>query len=72
MPENTITIDGSEYAYDSLEDEAKVCITHLTQIQNEMEMLKMKLVQLNAANGVFLLQLKESLPDTEDAQETGT
>jgi hypothetical protein len=63
-----INIDGSEHEFDSLADEAKMAVAHLSQIQAEMEALQMKFVQLDAAKGVFMLTLKASLPDTEESE----
>ena len=65
-----INIDGSEHEFDSLADEAKMAVAHLSQIQAEMEALQMKLVQLDAAKGVFMTTLKSSLP--EEDEKTGT
>ena len=62
-PKNVVSIDGSEYEFDSLVDEAKVAISHIAQLEGEMNALQMKLVQLNAAKSVFMAQLKESLPE---------
>lgn len=63
---NIINIDGSEYEFDSLKDEAKISIAHLTQLQQEIDALQMKLVQLNAARDVFMKNLKDSLPESEE------
>jgi predicted transcriptional regulator len=65
MSENIINIDGSEYQFESLKDEAKICIAHVTQLQNEIDMLQMKLVQLNVAKDSFMKTLKSSLPEEE-------
>ena len=61
-PQNVVSIDGSEYKFDDLADEAKLAISHVAQLEGEMNALQMKLVQLNAAKSVFMAQLKESLP----------
>jgi len=57
MSENIINIDGSEYQFESLKDEAPICIAHVTQLQNEIDMLQMKLVQLNVAKDSFMKTL---------------
>ena len=62
-PENVVSIDGSEYKFDDLADEAKLAINHIAQLEGEMNALRMKLVQLEAARSVFMGQLKESLPE---------
>ena len=65
MPEeNVVMIDGSEYALDNLDNDTKIYIAHVTSLQNEINSLQMKLVQLNAAKSVFLGQLKSALPET--------
>tara|TARA_Y100001951_G_C11205015_1_gene219425 strand:+ start:299 stop:514 length:216 start_codon:yes stop_codon:yes gene_type:complete len=60
---NIVSIDGSEYKFDDLADEAKLAINHVAQLEGEMNALRMKLVQLEAARSVFMGQLKESLPE---------
>ncbi len=62
-PKNVVSIDGSEYEFDSLVDEAKVAISHIAQLGGEMNALRMKLTQMEAARSVFMQQLKESLPE---------
>ena len=62
-PQNVVSIDGSEYEFDSLVDEAKVAISHVAQLEGEMNALRMKLAQLEAARSVFMQHLKESLPE---------
>ena len=62
-PENVVSIDGSEYKFDDLADEANLAINHIAQLEGEMNALRMKLVQLEAARSVFMGQLKESLPE---------
>ena len=62
-PKNVVSIDGSEYEFDSLIDEAKVAISHIAQLEGELNTLRMKLVQLEAARSVFMGQLKAALPE---------
>lgn len=69
MAENIINIDGSEYEFESLKDEAKICIGHLTAIQQDMDAHQMKLVQLGAARDVFMSKLKDALPEQEEEKE---
>jgi len=63
VPQNVVSIDGSEYEFDSLVDEAKVAINHLSQLDREISILQMKFAQLEAAKSVFLGRLKEALPE---------
>ena len=62
-PKKVGSIDGSEYEFDSLVDEAKVAISHIAQLEGEMNALRMKLAQLEAARSVFMGQLKSALPE---------
>ena len=62
-PKNVVSIDGSDYEFDSLADEAKIAINHLAQLDRDISALQIKLVQLDAAKSVFLSRLKEALPE---------
>jgi hypothetical protein len=59
---NVVSIDGSEYKFDDLADEAKLAISHIGQLNGEINALHMKLAQLEAARSVFMGQLKAALP----------
>ena len=63
VPQNVVSIDGSEYKFDDLADEAKFAISHIAQLEAEINALQMKLVQLDAAKSVFMGQLKAALPE---------
>jgi hypothetical protein len=70
MPEEkVINIDGSEYAFDDLEDDAKVYIAHISSLQNEINAIQMKLVQLDTARSVFVEKLKEALPANKEEEK---
>jgi PHD/YefM family antitoxin component YafN of YafNO toxin-antitoxin module len=62
-PQNVVSIDGSEYEFDALADEAKLAINHLAQLDRDIATLQMKFAQLDAAKSVFLSRLKEALPE---------
>ena len=62
-PQNVVSIDGSEYEFDALADEAKLAINHLAQLDRDIATLQMKFAQLDAAKSVFLSRLKASLPE---------
>jgi hypothetical protein len=62
-PKNVVSIDGSEYKFDDLADEAKLAINHIAQLGGEINALQMKLMQLDAAKSVFMGQLKAALPE---------
>jgi hypothetical protein len=61
--ENVVSIDGSEYKFEDLKDEAKLAINHLAQLDRDIATLQMKFAQLDAAKSVFLSRLKASLPE---------
>ena len=63
VPQNVVSIDGSEYEFDNLADEAKIAINHVSQLDREIAILQMKFAQLEAAKSVFLGRLKEALPE---------
>ena len=62
-PKNVVSIDGSEYKFEDLADEAKLAINHVAQLEGEINALQMKLMQLDAAKSVFMGQLKAALPE---------
>jgi len=62
-PKNVVSIDGSEYKFEDLADEAKLAINHVAQLEGEINALQMKLMQLDAAKAVFMGQLKAALPE---------
>ena len=61
--ESVVSIDGSEYKFEDLADEAKLAINHIAQLEGEINALQMKLMQLDAAKSVFMGQLKAALPE---------
>jgi len=63
VSQNVISIDGSEYEFDSLADEAKIAINHLAQLDRDISALQIKFAQLDAAKSAFLSRLKEALPE---------
>ena len=64
MPEeNVVNVDGSEYKFNDLVDEAKLAVRHISQLDVEINALQMKLIHLNAAKSVFMVQLKSALPE---------
>jgi capsule polysaccharide export protein KpsE/RkpR len=63
VAQNVVSIDGSEYKIEDLADEAKLAISHVAQLEGEINALQMKLMQLHAAKSVFMGQLKAALPE---------
>jgi len=62
-PQNVISIDGSDYEFDKLADEAKIAISHISQLETEINNLQMRMAQLDAAKSTFINRLKYALPD---------
>ena len=52
-PQNVVSIDGSEYEFDALADEAKLAINHLAQLDRDISALQVKFAQLDAAKSAF-------------------
>ena len=60
--EQKITIDGSEYLLSALSDEAKVQITNLKFVENEIMQLKAKLAIAGTAKLSYQAALKNAIP----------
>jgi hypothetical protein len=59
--ERTIKIDGAEYPLSSLSDEAKMQITNLRFVENELIQLKAKLAIANTAKIAYQAALKNAI-----------
>lgn len=59
--ERTIKIDGAEYSLSSLSDEAKMQITNLRFVENELIQLKAKLAIANTAKIAYQAALKNAI-----------
>jgi len=55
---NVIKIDDKEYKIKNLSDVAKGCVNQLGDIQNQMNVAKLRLQQLEAAYSVFMGRLQ--------------
>lgn len=60
--EKKIVIDGTEYALSSLSQEAKVQITNLRVVENEIAQLKARLAIASTAKMAYQAALKNALP----------
>lgn len=56
-----ITIDGVEYSTEAFSDEQKFLTNQCLDIESQLAALTFKAQQLEAAKGVFIFKLKESL-----------
>ena len=65
-----ITIDDVEYTEDQLSDESKVCINHISSLDQKIASAQFNLTQLQVGRKAFMDMLKSSLEDNiEEAQE---
>jgi len=55
---NFITIDDKQYNINKLSDVAKSCVNQLGDLQNQMNVAKLRLHQLEAAYSVFMGRLQ--------------
>jgi len=60
--EQKISVDGTEYEMSSLSDDAKVQITNLRVVENEIMQLKAKLAIASTAKIAYQAALKSALP----------
>jgi hypothetical protein len=58
----TVTIDGKEYALDTLSDEVKAKITNVRFVDAEIARLRNQLVLCQAARAEFSRRLLDDLP----------
>lgn len=62
--DRTVTIDGIEYLWSSLSDEAKMQITNLRFVENEIVQLKARLAIAGTAKLAYQTALKNALSTT--------
>jgi len=67
--EFTITVDGNEHKFDDLEPENKGLVTHIRDLESQLEQVNFRFEQLNGAKLFFsdkLIQnLKQPAPEAE-------
>lgn len=61
-----VVIDEVEYEVNSLSDRAKVSIAQLKDLQNQINISRMRLDQLIASQNAFTKDLREEVPKKED------
>ena len=59
-----IVIDEVEYAHEDLSDSAKVCLSHITSLQQKISSSEFNLFQLQAGEQYFKDRLRESLKES--------
>ena len=67
--QNTIIIDDKEYTEDQLTDQQKIIINHLNDLDRKMNSVRFNLDQMAVGRDAFVEMLKQSLQETEEAEE---
>lgn len=67
--QNTIIIDDKEYTEDQLTDQQKIIINHLNDLERKMNSVRFNLDQMAVGRDAFVEMLKQSLQETEEAEE---
>ena len=60
-----VVIDEVEYEVNSLSDRAKICVAQLKDLQNQINISRMRLDQLIASQNAFTRDLREDVPKKE-------
>lgn len=58
-----ITIDDVEYTEDQLSDGAKVCINHISSLDQKIASAQFNLTQLQVGREAFMARLKDELAE---------
>lgn len=66
-PQRSITVDGKEYRLDSLSDQAKVQITNLRAVDQEIKRLEQQLAIFKTAQATYARALKQEIVKAEPA-----
>lgn len=66
MNEGKIVISGVEYNYEDLSDTVKLCIEHVTSLDDKRRELTFKLDEANVAKSGFLKMIDEELSKETD------
>ena len=61
-----VIIDEVEYEVNSLSDRAKMCVAQLRDLQNQINISRMRLDQLIASQNAFTRDLREEVPKKEN------
>ena len=61
-----VVIDEVEYEVNRLSDRAKICVAQLKDLQNQINISRMRLDQLIASQNAFTRDLREEVPKKED------
>ena len=62
----TIQIDGTDYTEDQLNDQQKMCITHINSLQQKISSAEFNLDQLKVGKEAFVNILSQSLANQSE------
>lgn len=56
-----MTLNGVEHIVDDMNDEQKMMVNHIADLQNKMDQMRFNLDQINIGHQAFIGKLEESL-----------
>ena len=66
----TVTVDGTEHQFSELSDEKKLLVSHIRDLESQVDQLNFRYEQLNASKSFFSDKLVQSLKaSAEDAPQ---
>lgn len=65
-----VTVDGAEYKFSELKDENKLLVSHIRDIDAQVDQLNFKYEQLTASKTFFSDKLVASLREEKEASST--
>ena len=68
---NIITINGTEYSQDDLDDSQKLIVSHIKVLQQKVANLRFELDQASVAQDAFINKLLASLEEPQEEKEVG-
>ena len=68
---NIITINGTEYSQDDLDDSQKLIVSHIKVLQQKVTNLRFELDQASVAQDAFINKLLASLEEPQEEKEVG-
>ena len=68
---NVITINGTEYSQDDLDDSQKLIVAHIKVLQQKVANLRFELDQASVAQDAFINKLLASLEEPQEEKEVG-
>ncbi len=68
---NIITINGTEYSQDDLDDSQKLIVSHIKVLQQKVANLRFELDQASVAQDAFINKLLASLEKPQEEKDVG-